>query len=87
MFVSMDACFSLVKKGKDSANIPSLHGNRFFLQQDQVDKFVAEYGVKGAKQNDGVSLYSVTSTSMIMCMATHIEYCFKLSMIRIVSLC
>lgn len=45
-FVSMDACFSLVKKRKDASNIAPLHDNKYFLNQDEVDVFVEDYGIK-----------------------------------------
>lgn len=46
IFISMDGCFSLVKRRADVTNIQPLHQNTMFLNQAEVDEFVQKYGTK-----------------------------------------
>lgn len=75
MFVSMDACFSLVKKGSDSAKICPLHEDKFFVAQDAVDEFVREYGVKTEKPNIGVSMNNFAEPRTISASNLSLMWC------------
>ena len=44
MYLTMDACFGLVRKKSASKHVlPSRHGDLFFIDQDNVDHFVHSY--------------------------------------------
>lgn len=56
LYLSFDANFGLVQKKSSGTSFePPKHGNSLFLDQDDVDKFVALYNNTDSKVMDGVS--------------------------------
>eukprot|EP00794_Sanderia_malayensis_P006783 gene6783-7548_t len=67
IFLSMDACFGLVRKKSASKHIlPSRHSDLFFLDQENVDHFVDSYQLTKSVNKDCSKFNAGSATSEIL---------------------